>query len=78
MMKRIKRNLTGWLIVLTAGLFSAQPVSGHFVWVAKDAKTGEMKIYFGEGPEPDQKMFFFPRANPQCCYTTVPSTGLSG
>jgi len=34
-----------------------QSADAHFVWIAKDPKTGEMKVYFGEGPEPDQKMF---------------------
>lgn len=34
-----------------------QLANSHFVWIAKDLKTGETKVYFGEGPEPDQKMF---------------------
>ena len=43
------------LLGLLAG--RVQLAHGHFVWIAKDAKTGEMKIFFGEGPEPDQKKF---------------------
>ena len=46
-------------VVMLLGLLAGrvQLAHGHFVWIAKDAKTGETKIFFGEGPEPDQKKF---------------------
>lgn len=46
------------LIAAVAFAFAIpQLANSHFVWIAKDLKTGEKRVYFGEGPEPDQKMF---------------------
>ncbi|MEE2641049.1 MAG: hypothetical protein VX768_10525 [Planctomycetota bacterium] len=45
------------LLLFLTGIFPCETLTAHFVWIANDALTGETRVYFGERPEPDQKMY---------------------
>lgn len=57
MKSKSKKNILVTCLMLIGWACHSQLAHGHFVWIAKDQKTGEIRIYFGEGPEPDQKIF---------------------
>lgn len=52
-------NLLAFAALTLAGMLSVltRPAAAHFVWIAQDAKSGEVRVYFAEGPEADQTDF---------------------
>ncbi|MEM9412052.1 MAG: hypothetical protein AAGA30_13120, partial [Planctomycetota bacterium] len=44
------------LVVLLSFVW-ANFTDAHFIWVAKSKETGKVKVFFGEGPYPDNAQF---------------------
>lgn len=52
-----KFKLSLFLLLVLAALFCPSFAVAHFIWVSKSPSDGIVKIYFGEGPHPDQAQF---------------------